>query len=91
MPTQTNEDSSSYSLPTAQVYHDLRFTVIITQESQHDLLNSVHTQPVTAVDEWVSPDEFGGYGGVEVGLGGKVEVGDATFGYDAAVVCLGGC
>lgn len=62
----------SYSLATAQVDNHFGFLVILFNETSNHLLYRMHTEPITPVDERVSPDILLDKGLVEVGFIWKV-------------------
>jgi hypothetical protein len=79
--------TSSYSLSASQVHNDLGF-VILLQEATYNLLDCMHAKPVAAVDEWISPDKLGRERLIVIWLIAKVELRDASFRDDAAVIGL---
>jgi hypothetical protein len=55
------------------------------------VLDGVHAQPITAVDQRISPCELGHKRLIEVWLDWEVQFGYTSFGDDAAVVRLDSC
>jgi hypothetical protein len=49
---------TSYSLSASQVHDHLRLVVIFFKKSANDLLDCMHSQPVSAIDERVPPNIF---------------------------------
>jgi hypothetical protein len=80
--------AESYSLSTAQIYNDFRLSVILTEKSVNHLLYGMDSHAVATIDEWVTSNIGRGEWFVEIGFVAKIQLGDASFGDDAAVVCL---
>lgn len=80
--------AESYSLSTAQIYNHFGLSVILTQESMDHLLDSMNSHTVAAVDEWVTSNVCWSERLVKVWLIAEIQLGDTSFGNDAAVVCL---
>jgi hypothetical protein len=80
--------AESYSLSTAQVYNNFRLPVILTKKSMNHLLYRMNSHTVAAINEWVTPNIRGGERLVEVWFITEVQLGDTSFGNDAAVVRL---
>jgi hypothetical protein len=64
---------TSYSLSAAQIDDDFWFAVVCFEESLHDLLNCMHSEPVATVDERIASHELGRKGLVIVRLIAEIE------------------
>lgn len=78
----------TYSLSTTQVYDDFCFAVILFKKLTNDLLNRVHTQPVPAIDEWISTHELWRKWLIVVRLITQIQLRYTSLGDNAAVIGL---
>jgi hypothetical protein len=79
---------TSYSLSTSQVHDHFRLVVIFFKKSANDLLDCMHSQPVSAIDERVPPNILGCKRFVVVRLFAEIQFRNASFGDNAAVIRL---
>lgn len=70
---------ASYSLAAAQIHNNFGYMSILLEETENYLLDGVHSQPVTPVDEWISPHVLVYKGLVEVWFIWEVQLGHALF------------
>jgi hypothetical protein len=85
---ELNLGAGCHSLSTAQVDNNFRLSIILTKKSMDHLFYSMNSHAVAAIDERVASDISWSKWLVEVWLIAEIQLGDASLGNDAAIVCL---
>lgn len=78
----------SYSLSTPKIHYHLPFAIVFLKESFDDLLDGMHSQPISTIDKRVAADILGSKWLVKIWLVAQVQFRDTSFRHNTAVVCL---